>query len=226
MLYVPLRNQHLIRTTLPTSWGFIPAANSPPTMRSVMPDGDTPKTPFELLFQFVSTTDDAAYLCIPAAIKFRQEVCGGEERIFSYLDELANQAGDAVAAALDTEVLQEPDLQPGEVSQIRRCAMVTVRLPLAVQSADSKSSSTSTKKTPYPSLTAEAAPDAVAWIQRTLADKYGTFLPIFRHGDWLWTRLSAQVYLEKSDFEWAAGILKELCEKVGTGEFNISKEKL
>lgn len=36
------------------------------------------KSAFESLFEFVATSDDTPYLCIPAALHFRAEVCGGE----------------------------------------------------------------------------------------------------------------------------------------------------
>lgn len=183
----------------------------------MLPSPESPKSPFELLFQFVASTDDSPYLCTPTAIKFRQEVCGGEERIYNYLEQLANQAGDIVAAALGTEVLQEPDLLPGQVSQIRRCAMVTVRLPLAV--GNNNNNNVSNNKSSHTTLLSPTVvPDVIDWMQKTMVDKYGTFVPVFQHGSWLWTRLSAQIYLEKSDFEWLAGVLKELCEKVARGE--------
>ncbi|KAL2008627.1 hypothetical protein VTN00DRAFT_6821 [Thermoascus crustaceus] len=214
VLYVPLRNQHLIRTTLPTSWGFIPDPNSPATQPSVLPSGRNPKSAFELLFQFVATGDDTPYLCVPAALEFRQTVCGGEDRIYEYMENLAREAGDVVSLALGTEVLQEPGLKPGEVSRQRQCAMATVRLPLAVSDHDS------TTRTAYPVLKTTDALAAIDWMQAVMANKYKTLAPIFLHGGWLWVRLSAQIYLEKSDFEWLGGVLKVLCEKVGNREMD------
>ncbi|EAW14177.1 putative aminotransferase family protein (LolT) [Aspergillus clavatus NRRL 1] len=208
VLYVPRRNQALIRTTLPTSWGFIPASTSPATAASTMRRSAGSKSPFEQLFELVSTTDDTAYLCVPAALKFRAQVCGGEDRIYAYLETLAHEAGDAVAAALGTEVLQEPGLKDGEVSQLRRCALATVRLPIAVAAA--AAAGTGARATLLSTQVAEVVGD----MQQSLVRDYGTFLPVFAHGGWLWTRLSAQVYLEKSDFEWVGGVLDELCNKV------------
>lgn len=48
---------------------------------------------------------------------------------------------------------------------------------------------------------------------------YNTFVPIFPYGSWLFTRVSGQVYLERSDFEWLAGVLYELCEEVARKEY-------
>ncbi|KAL1965525.1 hypothetical protein VTN77DRAFT_5608 [Rasamsonia byssochlamydoides] len=229
VLYVPLRNQHLLRTTLPTSWGFIPAAAS---LDAPSPVADDNKSAFELLFERTATTDDAAYFTVPDAIRFRQEVCGGEDRIYMYLETLAREAGDIIAAALGTEVLQEPGLKPGEVSQLRRCAMATVRLPLAYYEEDTaqanniqpnnhnnSSSSSNGNGSPYPPLTTPESLTALTWLQSTLINEHSTMVPIIRYGGYFWVRVSAQVYLQRSDFEWLAGILREVCERVGRREF-------
>ncbi|KAJ5089797.1 hypothetical protein N7532_008481 [Penicillium argentinense] len=213
ILYVPKRNQHFMRSTLPTSWGFIPAAGSAETIASVLQDPSEvkTKTPFEELFEFVATSDDSAYLCVEAALKFRREVCGGEEAIMSYCQKVSNEGADAVAGILGTDVLQEPDLKPGEQSRMRQCALTTVRLPIAVADKAVEGA--------LVTLPSDEAPLAVAFIQRTLIEKHDTFVPAFRHGSWLWTRLSGQIFLEKSDFEWLGGLLRELCEQVARKEF-------
>lgn len=204
-----------MRSTIPTSWGFISDEASPNTAPSVLQDPSAPKTntAFEELFEFVATTDDSAYLCIPAALKFRREVCGGEDAIIAYTEKLANEAGDVVADILGTEVLQEPDLKPGEVSNMRRCAMTTVRLPIAVTD----------NAQPVPgawaTISGKEAPRAFTFIGREMMQKYDTFVPTFQYGPWLWTRLSAQTWLEKSDFEWLGGVLRELCERVSRNEY-------
>lgn len=205
-----------MRTTMPTSWGFIPAPDSQATGGSVLKDHNAPvtKTAFEELFEFVATSDDSAYICVPAALKFRAEVCGGEDAIIAYTQRVANEGADAVAAALGTDVMQEPDLKPGQESRMRRCAMTTVRLPIAI-GGETKSFD----YTPLAVLSEEEAPKAFTWIQSKLMDDYGTFLPIFPHGPWLWTRLSGQTYLETSDFEQVGGILRDLCERVAKREF-------
>lgn len=175
------------------------------------PNATKTKTPFEELFEFVATSDDSAYLCVPAALKFRQEVCGGEEAVMSYCQQLANDAADILATALGTEVLQEPDLKPGEKSRMRQCAMATVRLPIAV-AEEPVSGATVT-------ISPTEAPRVFAWMQNEMMERHRTFVPVFRYGSWLWMRLSAQVYLEKSDFEWLAGVLRVLTEQVAQKEY-------
>lgn len=175
------------------------------------PNATKTKTPFEELFEFVATTDDSAYLCVAAALKFRQEICGGEAAIMSYCQQIANDAAETLATAFGTEVLQEPDLKPGEKSRMRQCAMTTVRLPVAV--AEEPVSDASVTISPA------EAPRVTAWMQTELMEKHQTFVPVFRYGSWLWTRLSGQVYLEKSDFEWLAGVLRGLIDQVGHKEY-------
>ncbi len=204
-----------MRTTLPTSWGFIAGVDSPETGASVLQDANAvkTKTSFEELFEFVATSDDSAYICVPAALKFRQEICGGEDAIISYNIKLANDAADAVADILGTDVMQEPDLKPGQTSNMRQCAMTTVRLPIGV--ADDGSAVPGASVT----VTSEEAARVFGWIQSTLMAKYDTFVPVFRHGPWLWTRMSGQVFLEKSDFEWLGGVLRDLCDRVARKEY-------
>lgn len=131
----------------------------------------------------------------------------------AYCVDLANEAAEIVAAMLGTEVLQEPDLKPGERSRMRQCAMTTVRLPIAVAGTERP------VEGPVVVIEGEEVLRVVGWMQGQLMERYGTFVPVFRHGGWLWTRLSAQTYLEKSDFEWLGGVLRELCERVGRGEY-------
>lgn len=215
VLYVPLRHQHLIRTTLPTSWGYIPAPDSVKTTgASTMQTAGGGKSAFESLFEFVATTDDTPYLCIPAAMKFRRETCGGDERIFTYLEELSNVAADIVAGELGTEVMQEPGIKHWKESLLRKCGMTTIRLPIPIQDGTDLSPDSGKKRVCMP-LPADQVPGVCRWMQDILVDEHDTFLPVFPHGGWLWTRLSAQVYLEKKDFEWVAPILRELCERVG-----------
>ncbi|KAL7657253.1 hypothetical protein ACMYSQ_003442 [Aspergillus niger] len=213
VLYVPNRNQHLIRTTIPTSWGFIPSEDSPATAPSVMKSDDVTKSAFESLFEFVATNDDTPYFCVPAALEFRKTICGGEERIYEYLERLANEAADIVAAALGTDVMEERDLQPGKQSNLRRCAMSTVRLPFTFREDLAASDSTVTL------LRADEAGTVVRWFQTTLVEEHGTFVPFVEHGGWLWVRLSAQVYLERKDFEWLAEVLKVLCQRYRTERY-------
>ena len=142
---------------------------------------------------------------MPAALEFREKVCGGEERVWGYLEELAREGGDVVAEMLGTEVLQEGDTS--EESRMRKCAMVNVRLPVRVGAGEED-------------LREDELQGVFRWVGDVLIRKYSTFVPVFRLGDALWTRLSAQIYLEKGDFVWLAGVLKEVCECIRKREMD------
>ncbi|KAG9966485.1 PLP-dependent transferase, partial [Aureobasidium melanogenum] len=81
VLYVPVRNQHLVRSTLPTGFNFLKK------------DKAAKINNFVANFAAVATSDDTPYLCIPAALEWRKRIrCGdktGEEAIISYNRELA-----------------------------------------------------------------------------------------------------------------------------------------
>lgn len=152
LLHVPKRNQHLIRTTYPTSHGFQPIEGSYVKAREVLPPNQ--KSSFVKLFQFVATSDDTAYYCIPAAVNFRQNLCGGEDRIYDYIRENAQRGADMIAMLLGTEVMD--DLDPGlglkamgsyegstgqeQISRrwaggLRDCAMANIVLPITILGA-------------------------------------------------------------------------------------------
>lgn len=210
ILYVAPQNQHLIRTTHPTSWGFVPLSAPEAGAAALTGQPNTGKTRFETLFEFVATSDDSPYLCVPEALEFRERVCGGEENVYAYLDKLALEGGDVVAEILDTEVLQENGVT-GQDSRFRRCSMVNVRLPLKLKV---------TKEGEGDGLSEEEIQSVMRWLGETFVREYGTFVPVFRYGGALWTRLSAQVYLEKKDFEWLGGVLLEVCKRVMRREFS------
>lgn len=214
VLYVPLRNQHLIRSTLPTSHGFIPqllpgeASTSTP-----LPAPDAPKTDFEVNFEFVGTANNAPYLCIPAAIAYRRSL-GGEARIRDYVNGLAKRGGRRAAEILGTEVMGAELDARGE-ARLGECAFANVRLPMdvgAVAAAARASGGVDTWK-------GEALGVQVRdWMSRQMMDDYDTFMAVMFYGGQWWCRMSGQVYLEESDFVYGAEVLKRLAERVLLGE--------
>ncbi|KAK9374661.1 pyridoxal phosphate-dependent transferase [Lipomyces chichibuensis] len=198
VLHVPVRNQELIRTTYPTSHGFHPIANQ--NRYNALPASGPVKTRFEALFQLVPAADLSPYTCIPSALAFRREVCGGEERILQYIRSIVSQGASAVASILGTEVMATD--ASSSKDELRTCALANVRLPLSIGTA----------------LDADVDVDQVGkvcgWMQKTMVDEFHTFLPVFLYYDHLWARFSGQVYLEVSDFEWGGKLLEGLCEAV------------
>ncbi|KAK0670112.1 pyridoxal phosphate-dependent transferase [Cercophora samala] len=199
VFYVPLRNQGLIRSTVPTSHGF-EAAELPGGNKRVNPLPPNEKGYFVNAFQFVGTMDNAPYLCVNDAIKWREEALGGEVRIREELMKMAREGGKLVAEALGTEVL---DNEEGTMSA---SAMTNVALPLLAEDIKANGDGAAVH----------------SYILSTLMEEYQTFVAVFVfQGRW-WARLSAQVYLELEDFKWAGGVLKEVCDRVVKGEYKRS----
>lgn len=212
VFYVPLRNQGLIKSTLPTSHGYVSEKGTrfnplPPSSKSVFVNN----------FEFVGTIDDSPYLCVKDSIRWREEVLGGEEKILAYLWKLAKEGGKKVAEILGTEVM---DNSTGTLTD---CAMVNVALPLWVnRDADEKEKAeaeTNGEPKTTATIPAEDANVATNWVLRTFMSDYNTFIVVYLYRGRWWTRLSAQVYLDMEDFEWAGKTLKEVCERAANGEY-------
>lgn len=210
VLHVPLRHQHLIRTTLPTSHGFIPlsgeAAGSP------LPATSASKSVFETNFEFVGTIDNAPYLCIPAAIAWRESI-GGEAAIREYCSTLSQQGSKKVASILGTEVLDN------STHTMTQCFMGNVRLPIDVRLVEEAGVKAGLKREEVGSLVRD-------WMKKALANEYHTFMLVLWYRGMWWARLSAQVYLDMDDYEWAGKTLSELCQRVTKGEWLAVESKL
>lgn len=202
VFYVPRRNQHRLRSSLPTSHFFEPRARPGHNgARAPNPLPPSSKSNFVQQFEFVGSVDNASLLCIPAALEFRRLVCGGEEAIMQYCWHLAAQGGDIVSQILATETLNNE-----ERTLTKGCAMVMVRLPLKVR-----------QEYGADGIPPEQGPRVQAWLCEMLVRKHGTFIAvIFYRNEW-WARFSAQIYLELGDFEWGAHALRELCDKLANG---------
>lgn len=215
VFYVPERNQGLIRSSLPTSHGFVPLPESSggrggkKRLNELAP-GDA--NPWINQFNFVGTVDSSPYLCVRDAIEWRREVLGGEERIVKGLMEMARTGGKIVAEILGTEVFDNDE------GTLTGSSMVNVVLPLAVEGEGV----VNRKKEAGPGVFEVRKEDSEAvgqFIVERLTEEFKTFIPVFLYkGRWL-ARLSAQVYLELEDFEWAGKRLKEIVERIKKGEY-------
>ncbi|KAF2762149.1 PLP-dependent transferase [Pseudovirgaria hyperparasitica] len=205
VFYVPMRNQHLIRSTLPTSHGYIPKPKAGASPIS-NPLPTSTNTPFVNAFNFVGTIDTSPYLCVPAALTYRRSL-GGESAIRNYCQTLALEGGRHVAHVLGTHILDN------STHSLSRCCMVNILLPLSPQhifcAAREKGN-------------VQSEGDIMAmtrnWIEKVMMADYGTFMPVMLYGNKLWCRLSAQVYLEMKDFEFAAEVLRSICDRTANGE--------
>jgi selenocysteine lyase/cysteine desulfurase len=198
--YVARRNQHLIRTTLPTSHGF----------RSAQKEGAYDPMPassetndFVRQFEYFGTIDGAPYCCIEGALDFRDRVCGGEAAIRTYCTDLARRAERILVDRLGTESFNIPETH--------RVFFAHVRLPITVGDANS---GCDVPKGDVDTVT--------QFMNKEFVDTYRTFLYLlFYRGAW-WARLSATVYVDIRDCEYAARVLEDLSEMVRKGAYRAA----
>ncbi|KAF9388127.1 hypothetical protein CPB97_001578 [Podila verticillata] len=133
-------------------------------------------------FAWVGTLDYANMLSIEGGLAFRAQY--GDSAIMHYCHRLAIEGGQVMAHILGTNVLTTIDHQTG--------FLANVRLPI--------------KDINHPKI---ATPDFLIEYQQ---DMYNIFAPLYKHGGSFWTRVSAQIYLELSDFVRLGHILKEVVE--------------
>lgn len=159
----------------------------------------------------MGSKDNAPYLCVPEAIAFRERL-GGEEVVRTYCEKLAYQCGSYIAKYLGTEVLDN------ETRTLTKCCMSNVRLPISLEVVEQKARDCGIQESEVGGMVRD-------WISEVLAEEYNTFIQsLFFGGNW-WARFSGQVYLEMRDFEWAAGVLREVCARVEGGEWVGEKVK-
>lgn len=256
VLYVPHRNHHLVRSTLPTSHSYVPdpsytgawgaqeegmdASSMLPSSSSSNSDGsgsggddnkredpenDDYSSSFAEMFAYVGTLDNSPYLCVQDAIEWRDKVLCGEDRIREYCFGLARHGGDRVAEILGTWIMQN------EEGTLVHCSMVNVALPLVVvppSPANKTGPSTEDGRGPGAKanetrISYKDAQRIWEWMTKVLVDEYQTFIPVYYHAGRFWARLSAQVYLDMVDFEWAGKTLKELSSRVANKEYDQVK---
>lgn len=196
LLYVPFENQHIIKTTFPTSGGY-----QPPEVRATVTSSDY----FVGLFVKVSTNDTTPYVCVPAALKFRRDVCGGEDNIREYCERIARQGGLRMASIFGTEVLENKS------RTLRRCCFTNVKLPLSLVELGA---------------TASEGTKIAKWIQEKTPQEYETYIPTKFFQGGFWSRVSGQIYLSLEDFDWAAKTLLELCRRVEAGEWRGNEDSV
>ncbi|KAI1170948.1 putative aminotransferase family protein [Nemania sp. FL0916] len=200
-MYIPKRNQGMIRTTLPTSARY----------RRPGKDG----VGFVELFDFTATLDMTNFLTVNAALAFRTQICGGEAAIQEYCFSVARRAGEVAAAIFETEVMDSPG------SRMRECNFANVRLPLTISSSSANQNEDGKGKGEWQNgvIPAEHADRVGLWFKATGVRESGCYFQTCAYGGAFWWRLSGMIYVDVEDFRKGAEILKGLCERAGKGEY-------
>ncbi|KAF2970970.1 hypothetical protein GQX73_g2611 [Xylaria multiplex] len=204
ILYVPRRNQHLIKTSYPTDGRYLSEAE-----RKSIP----PTKYFGSLFEHVSTIDTSPYLCVLKALEFRSRTCGGEERVRAYCIGLAKQGGELMAMLMGTEVLKN------KTGTLEECCFTNVRLPLDVDQDDRAASARESRGIPH-----RDAQTVADWITERSVNEFDTYIAVRYYAGGFWTRLSGQIYLDRADFAWAAGVLLELSARAQRGDWKSAAD--
>jgi len=194
-----------MKSTLPTSHGYEPkdAKIASPFPKSAFVDAKKPA--FVSNFEFVGSVDTSPYLCVPAALKWRENL-GGEDVIMKYCTTLAQDGAKLVAQIFGTEVMQN------STNTLGNCCLSNIRLPISVYTAQQHALQAGME-------TSEVGAAVRDWMSKTSVEEYDTFVQsLFYNGAW-WVRLSGQVYLGMEDMEWAGRTLLGICERVNAGEW-------
>lgn len=172
----------------------------------------TGKSNFVSQFEFVGSVDGSPFLCVPEALKFRRNVCGGEEAIQTYCHGLALKGGQLMARLLGTEIMDN-----AEQSLTSQCCMVNVRLPLSV--TNHQPYTQSKPRNFEAAIPLSLVPQVTQFLTTSCVSKHGTFIAFIFYRDSWWARLSAQIYLDLGDFEYGAHVLESLCTRIARHEF-------
>jgi hypothetical protein len=191
----------LIKTSYPTDGRYLPEAD-----RKCL----SPAEYFGSLFEHVSTIDTSPYLCVPEALKFRNEICGGEEQVRAYCITLAKQGGELMANLMGTEVLKN------ESGTSAECCFTNVKLPLDVEHDEAGAAAGTRASSGIHRSEAEAVAN---WMTERSVNEFDSYLAVRYYAGGFWTRLSSQIYLERADFAWAAGVLLDLCARARRGDW-------
>ncbi|KAJ9602973.1 hypothetical protein H2200_012753 [Cladophialophora chaetospira] len=194
--FVPKRNQHLIRTTLPTSHYFQQQGSN--DVYNPMPTSEE-TNPMIKQFEYFGTIDGAPYCCIEEAIRFRNEVCGGQVAIQEYCTSLAREAERIFVNTLGTESFNIPEKH--------RVFFAHVRLPITVGEGAEHD------------VPLKDVPAITQFMNKEFVERYRTYLYVlFYRGSW-WVRLSVTVYVDLEDCKYAAFVLKDLSSRVRDGAY-------
>ena len=124
-----------------------------------------------------------------------------------------------VADLLGTEVLTP--------SASGETCFSNVRLPVSMSSGGGGDGGGDGDGDGVEDVPVETRSEVAQEIMRRLADDHNTFVAVVWHGRAWWARLSAQVYLELTDFQWVAGVLGKVCGavRVRVGEWEMEGGK-
>lgn len=193
---------------------------------------------FSDMFAFVGTMDYSPIYCVPAALRFIRDICGGEAALHKYMRDTVQKGADLIAKRFGTEVMDDGfrrDVTPDRladhmdsadtvISGLRDCAIATVLLPITVIAASNQSGQDAKQLDRLSwagsavSIREQDVAQHMTWMRQTMMEEFKTSVAIREYKGRIWMRLSGQIYLGLCDFEWLGGILEDIFERMKRGE--------
>ncbi|XBW38347.1 hypothetical protein QEN19_003937 [Hanseniaspora menglaensis] len=163
-------------------------------------------------FSKVGTINYSVYCSIKSALKFRSEICGGEDNIRNYQKQLSSKASAAIkeifnVSSNDKYDHYESKLLENNAGTLTPVGMFCISYPINL----SKYSRVYNKLIGSP---LEYLAVIRSLLEKSTIAKYKNYSPLVFHGNILYFRFSVQIFNELSDFTTAAKINKILLEDV------------
>lgn len=183
ILYVDPKHHTKVHP-IPISFGYLDDDE-------VLETDELNKMRFINTFQYVGTTNRAAISTIPEAIRFRQEVCGGDQAIMKYCNDLCHQVIELFTKTVwpNTSYLTNED-------ESAVTSMVTIEVPLDQYAADD--------------FDRDDLRRCLLYIEEQICSKHNTFIPFCIHNGKLFVRFSCQIYNEIKDYTFAAEVIQKV----------------
>ncbi|GEQ67685.1 hypothetical protein JCM33374_g1350 [Metschnikowia sp. JCM 33374] len=194
VLYVDPKHHRVIQT-MPISHSFV-------SSKAKLQENDVENL-LVSKFTFVGSDTFASLACIPTAIKFRNEICGGEDSIRDYCEGLARKVGQLTLEKWPgTQLFENPE-------NTLLTAMVTLSVPIKQYSQT------------FDPTNADQIKRLLNFVGAHMIQNYQTFVPFAPHNDKVVIRFSAQVYNEISDYEYAISAAQNTLKAFFSREANL-----
>lgn len=156
----------------------------------VLEDDELNRMRFIDTFQFVGTTNKANISTIEEAIKFRQDVCGGESVIRKYCEDLSHEVVELFTKKVwpNTSYLSNED-----GSAIT--AMVNIEIPMAQYFTDDFDKCDLKR--------------CLLYLEENICFKHNTFTPFCVNNNKVYVRFSCQVYNDIDDYIYAGDVIQK-----------------
>lgn len=190
-LYVDPKHFSLVHT-IPISHSYLPDGH-------ILPDHLEANRLLDR-FQFVGTENKASIYCIPKAIQFRKDVCGGEKNIQEYCNKLSDEA------VLEITTKIWPGMDVLKIDGAPTTAMFNTQIPF--------------EKYLPTDFDRRQLPNWVLHLEEQICKNQSTFVPFQVYEDRVYGRFSCQTFNSLDDFrEVCAKIETELEKFFGSGKY-------